>query len=136
MQLSAAQRRRMGKDRRGESIQGGSESGPLASRRHVLPRSPDSLGAFRTESRDSRKGRFRSCGERAVRLVSRRHGELEARPRIEQEPPRHDLHGAQLEHRHESERTARMTPERWQQIKAVLAEAMEKPTGERDAFVE
>jgi serine/threonine-protein kinase len=29
-----------------------------------------------------------------------------------------------------------MTPERWQQIKAVLAEAMEKPTGERDAFVE
>jgi serine/threonine-protein kinase len=29
-----------------------------------------------------------------------------------------------------------MTPERWQQIKAVLAEALEKPTGERDAFVE
>jgi tRNA A-37 threonylcarbamoyl transferase component Bud32 len=29
-----------------------------------------------------------------------------------------------------------MTPERWQQIKAVLAEAMEKPTGERDAFID
>jgi serine/threonine protein kinase len=29
-----------------------------------------------------------------------------------------------------------VTPERWQQIKAVLAEAMEKPTGERDAFVD
>src|ERR1041384_5103773 len=29
-----------------------------------------------------------------------------------------------------------MTTERWQQIKAVLAEAMEKPSGERDAFVE
>ena len=29
-----------------------------------------------------------------------------------------------------------MTPERWQQIKTVLAEAMEKPTGERDAFIE
>jgi hypothetical protein len=29
-----------------------------------------------------------------------------------------------------------MTPERWQQIKAVLAEAMEKPTSERDAFIE
>jgi serine/threonine-protein kinase len=28
-----------------------------------------------------------------------------------------------------------MTPERWQQIKVVLAEAMEKPTGERDAFI-
>ena len=29
-----------------------------------------------------------------------------------------------------------MSPERWQQIKAVLAEAMEQPTAERDAFVE
>lgn len=29
-----------------------------------------------------------------------------------------------------------MTPERWQQIKSVLAEAMEVPTVERDAFVE
>jgi serine/threonine-protein kinase len=29
-----------------------------------------------------------------------------------------------------------MTPERWQQIKAVLAEAMEQPTGARDAFIE
>jgi serine/threonine-protein kinase len=29
-----------------------------------------------------------------------------------------------------------MTPERWQQIKTVLAEAMERPTGERDAFIE
>jgi tRNA A-37 threonylcarbamoyl transferase component Bud32 len=29
-----------------------------------------------------------------------------------------------------------MTPERWQQIKAVLAEAMEQPTGERDSFIE
>ena len=29
-----------------------------------------------------------------------------------------------------------MTPERWQQIKAVLAEAMDMPTGERDAFIE
>jgi serine/threonine protein kinase len=29
-----------------------------------------------------------------------------------------------------------MTPERWQQIKTVLAEAMEKPTSERDAFIE
>ena len=29
-----------------------------------------------------------------------------------------------------------MTPERWQQIKAVLAEAMERPTGERDAFID
>ena len=29
-----------------------------------------------------------------------------------------------------------MTPERWQQIKAVLAEAMEVPTGERDAFID
>ena len=29
-----------------------------------------------------------------------------------------------------------MTPERWQQIKTVLAEAMEMPTGERDAFID
>ena len=29
-----------------------------------------------------------------------------------------------------------MTPERWQQIKAVLAEAMDVPTGERDAFID
>ena len=29
-----------------------------------------------------------------------------------------------------------MTPERWQQIKAVLAEAMEISTGERDAFID
>src|SRR5207237_10386394 len=94
------------------------------------------LGAFRTQSRDSWKGRFRSCGERVVRLVSRRHGELEACPRVEQKPPRHDLHGAQLEHRHESERVARMTPERWQQIKAGRGEEMEKPTGERDAFID
>jgi serine/threonine protein kinase len=29
-----------------------------------------------------------------------------------------------------------VTPERWQQIKAVLAEAMEMPTGDREAFIE
>jgi serine/threonine-protein kinase len=29
-----------------------------------------------------------------------------------------------------------MTPERWQQVKGVLAEAMELPTAERDAFIE
>src|SRR3954467_2145476 len=29
-----------------------------------------------------------------------------------------------------------MTPERWQQIKTLLADAMDMPPGERDAFIE